>query len=355
MAVAPRDRLDLRAALDDVAHLVRQRDQIGEQLARALLGQRAGTAAEVDPQQRDGDQLGGERLGRRDTDLRTGMRVERVIGEARDRGLDDVRDRKHLRALLLGLADRFHRIERLARLADRDHQVTGADDRIAIAELRGEVDLDRNAGERFDDELADHRGVIARATRDEDDPLDVLHIELDAIERDVIVLEIDAADQRVRDGAGLLVDLLEHVVLEAALLRLRGGPGDGLGLAGVDVALEVHQRDAVALDDDHLAFLDEDHAAGLAEDRSDIGRHVVLAIAEPNHQRRRVLGGDEQVRLVVAHHHERIAAADLAERAAHRRGQVRRAGGQRVVDEVGEDLGVGLRGELRAGGGKLLP
>ncbi len=41
----------------------------------------------------------------------------------------------------------------------------------------------------------------------------------------------DAAQCRVADGAGLLVDFLEHEVLEAALLRQDRVPGDVLDLA----------------------------------------------------------------------------------------------------------------------------
>ncbi len=141
----------------------------------------------------------------------------------------------------------------------------------------------------------------------------VSHVE--AVERDVVVLEVDASDQRVGDGARLLVDLLEHVVLEAALFGLHRRPRDHLGLADVRLAVEVADRDAVALDHDHLALVDEDHPAGLAQHRGDIRRDEVLVLAEADHERRAVLRRDQRVRLLVAHHHERVAAAHLGERA----------------------------------------
>ena len=115
------------------------------------------------------------------------------------------------------------------------------------------------------EELADQRRVIRGAAGDEDDALDLRDVELDAVEDDVVVLEIDAAAQRVRDRARLLVDLLEHEVLEAALLGLHRRPVMIFGSRCVDLALEVGDRrrpSRVTVDD--LALLEEDHLARLA-------------------------------------------------------------------------------------------
>ena len=48
------------------------------------------------------------------------------------------------------------------------------------------------------------------------------------VEEDVAGVEGDAAEGGVADGAGLLVDLLEHEVLVAGLFGLDGVPGDAL-------------------------------------------------------------------------------------------------------------------------------
>jgi hypothetical protein len=281
------------------------------------------------------------------------VRVEREVGQPWNRRLDDVRDREHGRALLLRLAHRLHRVERLAGLRHRDHQVALADDRIAIAKLAREIDLDGQARERLDQELADDRRVIRRATRDEHHALDVRHIELDAIEADVVAFEIDAADERIGDRARLLVDLLEHEVLEAALLGLDRRPRDDLRLADARLAFEVGDHHSVTSHRDELALLDEDHLAGLGQDRGDIAGDEVLAFAEADDQRRRVLRCDERPGLEIAHHDERVAAAHLRQRTPHRDRQVLGTGLQRALDEVGEDLGIGLRGELRATGCEL--
>ena len=63
-------------------------------------------------------------------------------------------------------------------------------------------------------------------------------------EEDVAGVEGDAAEGGVADGAGLLVDFLEHEVLVAGLFGLDGVPGDALEGASMRVAVEVGERDA---------------------------------------------------------------------------------------------------------------
>ena len=66
-----------------------------------------------------------------------------------------------------------HRRERvggLARLGDADDEVLGADHRVAVAELGGDVHLDRDPGPVLDRVAADEAGVVAGAAGDDDDP-----------------------------------------------------------------------------------------------------------------------------------------------------------------------------------------
>jgi hypothetical protein len=233
--------------------------------------------------------------------------------------------------------------------ADRDHEVAGADQRIAIAKLRREIDLTRDAGQLLDQELADQRRVVRGAARDHDDSLDVGGVELDVVEVDVVVLEIDATDERLRDSARLLVDLLLHVVPEAALLGLDRAPQDRLGLAFARPTLEVGDLAAGAAERDDLALIDEDHLPRLLEDRGDVRGDEALVVAEADDQRRRILRRDQLVRRLVVHDDDRVRPLDLQQRPAHRLGQIAGAG-ELLRDQVGEDLGVGLRGELGARG-----
>ena len=65
-----------------------------------------------------------------------------------------------------------------------------------------------------------------------------------SFEEDVAGVEGDAAEGGVADGAGLLVDFLEHEVLVAGFFGLDGVPGDALDFEGDGCAFEVGEGDA---------------------------------------------------------------------------------------------------------------
>src|SRR4028118_1144835 len=72
-----------------------------------------------------------------------GVAVHRGVGLAREGGAVGVADREHPRALAASVADGLQRVGGLAGLADGDDEGGVVDDRVAVAELRGELDLDR--------------------------------------------------------------------------------------------------------------------------------------------------------------------------------------------------------------------
>ena len=98
--------------------------------------------------------------------------------------------------------------------------------RVAVAELAGQIDLAGDARRPFDEKLADQPGVVRRPAGDQHDAPQTARIDLEPLEIGVVRLQQEPAAQGVGDGARLLVDLLEHEVRIAALLRLRGVPGD---------------------------------------------------------------------------------------------------------------------------------
>ena len=130
--------------------LARQADQ---RLQHAATGRRvevAAQAAEIDGEQVEGHQLGGEGLGRGDADLRTGVGVDDAVALAGDGGFDHVADRQHLAALVVGFAQGRQGVGGLAALADHQGQGPGGDQRVAVTELAGDIDLDRDAGMLLD-------------------------------------------------------------------------------------------------------------------------------------------------------------------------------------------------------------
>ena len=67
-----------------------------------------------------------------------------------------------------------------------------------------------------------------------------------------------------------------------------------------------------------------------------------LAVAEADDERHVLAGADQPVALADVHHHDRVRALELAQGVADGVGEVALVG---LLDEVGERLGVGLRGQ----------
>ena len=116
---------------------------------------------------------------------------------------------------------------------DRDDQRAVVDDRVAVAELVGELDLAGDAGPVLDGVLGDHAGVRGGAAGDDDDLVDAAQVVLGdpQLVQDQPAGLVGAAEQGVGDGVRLLVDLLGHEGRVAALLGGRGVPVDVVVLA----------------------------------------------------------------------------------------------------------------------------
>ena len=231
VAVPLGDAAHVVVAGQRAAHRVGDRTQFSDHLRPLQAGQMA-HAAEVEGEHgQDGDLIG-ERLGAGHADLRTGMQIDAAVGLAGNAAADDVAQSQSRMALALRLAQRRQGVGRLARLRDGDDDGVAIDGRIAIAELAGVLDLDRDAGELLEQILADQGRVIAGAARGQDDALgaaELLRVEVQAAEVSGGVGVVEPAAQGVLQRFGLLVDLLEHVVIEDALVGVARRPSRSCG------------------------------------------------------------------------------------------------------------------------------
>ena len=163
----------------------------------------------------------------------------------------------------------------------------------------------------------------------------------------------DAVADRLGDALGLLVDLLEH---ERLVARALGGLVVPVDLEHVVLDRLARRRvgegDAVGRDRRDLAVVRELHAARLGEERGEVRGEEVLALAEADDHRRLVPHADELVRMVVVDEDEGEVPFEPRVRRAHRFDEVAVVG---VLEQVHDDLGVGLRGEGVAGGHELVP
>ena len=161
----------------------------------------------------------------------------------------------------------------------------------------------------------------------------------------------NAAQSRIADGARLLVDFLEHEVLEAALFRHDRIPGHVLHLARDGLSVEVRELHAVGGNDGHVAVGEEENVPRVMEDGGNVGGHEIFVVAEADYRRRSVARGNDLVRFVSGDHGQRKNAGELLHRLANRIFQRRpmTVGRLRILfDQVGNDFGVGLGGELVA-------
>jgi hypothetical protein len=189
-----------------------------------------------------------------------------------ERGADAIADAEHGRPTRARDAHRFERVGGLAALRYRDRQAIRFDDRIGIAEFGREFELDRKLCQLPDQVHAVGGRMIRRAAREH---RDLLHLQEIAVRyADVADLHeaglIDAAGERIADDFRLLVDLLEHEVLEAALFGGAHVPGHVGDFARDLLAVERRDLRAVARDDDDLAFLDDELLARVVENGWDI-------------------------------------------------------------------------------------
>ena len=135
----------------------------------------------------------------------------------------------------LGVPHRLQRVGGLPGLRDRHHQRAAVQHRVAVAELAGQLHLDRQPGPVLDGVLGQQPGVIGGAAGHHEDLVDLAQLLIGQpllVEHDAAVDEM--AQQGVGHRGGLLGDLLEHEVLVAALLGGRQIPVD-MKLAALDV------------------------------------------------------------------------------------------------------------------------
>src|SRR5207248_11043087 len=120
---------------------------------------------------------------------------------------------------LAGELHRLDRVARLPRLRHADHEGVRVDDRVPVAPLARDVGLDRDARPLLDHVAADEARVVGGAAGEDDDPAQIPQLVVgtaDLVEPEPPMP--DAVADRLRDALRLLVDLLEHERLVAALL-----------------------------------------------------------------------------------------------------------------------------------------
>jgi hypothetical protein len=246
----------------------------------------------------------------------------------------------------LRMAQRGQGVGRLAALADDDHQRARVRHAGAVAVFAGDFHVAGHAGQGLEPVARDAAAVVAGAAGEDEHAICLAEHAVGAVAEELGRDALDAFEG-VGDGARLLEDFLLHVVpvrseLGCAAVRLHGAHRT-LG----DAAVGAVDAPAAQLQVGDVALLQVDDAVGHASQGHGVaGEEGFTALgADAQHQRRAGARAHHAVRLVAVQHGDGVGAAQLLHGGLHGAEQVAVV---EAVDEVGDDLGVGLAGEVVA-------
>src|SRR5205823_6816039 len=178
-------------------------------------------------------------------------------------------------------------------------------DGIAVAVFTGVIDLDGNTRQALEHELAGQRGMPACPASGDVDLFDIAELsfaDLHLFQEDLASILRYPSQCGVADGAWLLVNLLKHEVLKAALFRHDGVPGDVLHLAFNGVAIKVRELYTLLRNHRKVAVGQKEDLPCVSENRRDVRGDEVLVIADSYHSRRPIARGHDLVRLALTDH-----------------------------------------------------
>ena len=246
---------------------------------------------------------------------------------------------------------RSHGVGRLAGLADRHHQRTRVGHAVAVAVFACHFHIAGDLRNALQPVFGGEAAVVAGAAGENQHAVHAVEHAGRVVAKQIGHDAFDAL-QRVANGARLLEDFLLHVVpirpqLHRAGMRVhRAHRALRRDVAAVSVA-DPH---AAQLQVHHVAFFEVDDLVGYAGQRHRVAGEEVLALADAHDQWRPRTRADHAVRLVMAEHGDGVGALQPLRSGLH--------GGEQVavvemVDQMGDDFGVGLAFKVVAAGAQL--
>jgi hypothetical protein len=334
--------------------LARNEQHLLHQAARYALVQPMVGLPQLHGQNEQRGQLAGEGFGGGHADFGPRVGINGARRFPRDHGADHVADGQRLRAPMLGLALCRQRIRGLAGLRDHHRERIFQNDRVAIAELAAVIHLNRNARQFLDEELARQRRVPTGAAGNDAHRPETREFgrrDIHLIQKNASRFLAHTPQHGVANRPRLLVNLLEHEVLVAALFRQNRVPQHVRHLPVHGPALKVAQTHAVGLQNRHVAIRQEEHVAGIAENRRHVGRDEVFVVADAYHHRRTVPRRYDLIGIRARDHGQRKHPGQFLHRCADSLFQVAR---EVFLHQVRDDFGVSLGPELVAFGFELV-
>ena len=371
------ERQRIIGAAPEIEHVMRSRDLLGDGADALVVMQHLGHArgdllerpherrlpvAIERPARRPGGdgerrqhrELTGEGLGARDPDLGAGMGRKDDIRLARHRRFRHIDDRRHMLTERLGMAQGGKRVGGLARLRDEQRQPALLQDRLAIAEFRGDIDLDRHAGDLLEPDPGHHAGIEAGAAGNQRESRQACEIERQVGQHDPLGEGIEIAAERLCHHRRLLEDLLLHEVAEIALLDERTGdaaagdrPLHRAPRPVEDLSSRIAQLDPVAL-------FEIDDTIAEAGERDGVRAEIGLALAKADDERAAAPRTVYPPLLASHQDGERKGPLEPRQRLGHRRAR-RQPALERRGEQMRHHLGIRFGLETMPGGLQFLP
>ena len=163
------------------------------------------------------------------------------------------------------------------------------------------------------------------------------------LERNRLLIACNALTHRIAHSFGLLVDLLEHEMLIAALLRRFRIPRHFKDFLLHRFARAIRDLDAVLADNRKLTVTENIGAARARNDGGNIRGDEVFPLTETDDERIVLFRANEHIGMRLAHERERIRALDAAQYLTHCRNEITRI---HLFKQVDNDLRIRLGLEL---------
>src|SRR6266699_3281203 len=230
------------------------------------------------------------------------MREDSAVGLTHNHRALHVANGQCLSAMLFCLAQGRYGVSRLSRLGNHQQQRVLVEYWIAIAELRGVVYVHRHARELLDHIFTGEAGVPGRSAGSDFYCRETFEIGfsdvLNLVEKYFAGIQREPSLHSVADGARLLVNLLEHKMLEAALLSHYRIPGNSLNRRLDRIALEISYAHRVFREHGDFTVAEKKDVARMLQDGRNIRGDKKLAISEADDDGWSLTHGNNGVRLV---------------------------------------------------------
>src|SRR6266404_5108751 len=256
------------------------------------------------------------------------MEVNAAVGLTGNGAADDVTQGQRGMAFALGLTHRGQGIGGLARLGDGQDDGIAVHGRVAVAELAGVLDLDRDAGKLFEEIFAYQGSMVAGAAGGQEEAIglaELLAVNIEAAEVSAGITVGQPAAHGILQRLRLLVDLLQHVMRETALVDFAqfrvdlldaGINAQSIGIQNVPILRRQHA---------HLLVLEVNDLLRIAQERGRIAGERMLTGPDAEHQRAAQPSPNDHLRIRGAEYGQAVRPLEQRQGPTHRLDQIVRA------------------------------